>query len=57
MVTDNYYIPQKTNGVVQKPEIQEVVRQAVQDAVRQVLPPIQYNNGDVHIYITVHLHF
>jgi hypothetical protein len=57
MVTDNYVLPQKTNGAVQQPDIEALVRQAVQEAVRQVLPPIQYNNGDVHIHITVHLHF
>ena len=55
-MVDNYYIPQKITVVAPKPVNQPAVRQAVQEAVRAALPPIQNNSGSVNLYITVHIH-
>jgi hypothetical protein len=61
MVTDYYHIPQKTTRAVQypqadqKPEIEVTVQQAVQEAIRQAVPTIQYNYGNVYVYITINI--
>jgi hypothetical protein len=57
MVIDYFHIPQKTNKavVVQKPEIDDAVRQAVEEALRQAVPTIQYNNGNVYVNLTINI--
>jgi hypothetical protein len=58
MLIDYFHIPQKTNKAlaVQKPEIDNAVRQAVEEALRQAVPTIQYNNGNVYVYLTINIH-
>jgi hypothetical protein len=56
-MVNNYYIPQKTNGAVPKPEIKAAVRQSVEEAVRAALPQsIHAQQLVLRFYITVNIH-
>jgi hypothetical protein len=57
MLIDYFHIPQKTNTAVavRKPEIDTAVRQALEEALRQAVPTIYYNNGTVSVYLTINI--
>jgi hypothetical protein len=55
-MVDTYHIPQKNAVTTSETATEGTLRQTVQEVLRATVPQIFNYCGDVHVYMTLHIH-